>query len=51
MENIDRALFVELAAPPIVIFLDRDAFSDEPRSFGFHSDASIAGLGATTEHD
>ena len=46
-----RALFAELAAPPILVFLDWDTVIDTSRPFRLHCDASTAGLGATLEQE
>ena len=51
MEDIVRALFAELAAPPILVFPDWDAVIDTSRPFRLHCDASTAGLGATLEQE
>ena len=50
-ENTVRALLVELAAPPILVFPDWDAVIDTSRPFRLHCDASTAGLGATLEQE
>ena len=51
MEDTVRALLAELAAPPILVFLDWDAVIDTSRPFRLHCDASTAGLGATLEQE
>ena len=51
MEDIVRALLVELAAPPILVFPDWDGVIDTSRPFRLHCDASTAGLGATLEQE
>ena len=51
MEDIVRALLAELAAPPILVFLDWDAVIVTSRPFRLHCDASTAGLGATLEQE
>ena len=50
-EDTVRALLAELAAPPILVFPDRDAVIDSSRPFRLHCDASTAGLGATLEQE
>ena len=49
MEGTVRALLVELAAPPILVFPDWGAVIDTSRPFRLRCDASTAGLGATLE--
>ena len=51
MEDTVRTLLAELAAPPILVFLDWDAIIDTSRPFRLHCDASNAGLGATLEQE
>ena len=51
MEEAVRALLAELAAPPILVFLDWDAVIDKSRPFRLHCDASTSGLGATLKQD
>ena len=51
MEDTVRALFAELAAPPILVSLDWDAVIDTSWPFRLHCDASTAGLGATLEQE
>ena len=51
MEDTVRALLSELAAPPILVFLDWDAVIDTSRPFRLHCHASTAGLGATLEQE
>ena len=48
LEATVRALLAELAAPPILVFPDRNAAIDKSRPFR-HCDASSGGLGATLE--
>ena len=50
-EDTVRALLAELAAHPILVFLDWDAVIDTSRPFRLHCDASTAGLGATLEQE
>ena len=51
MEEAVRALFAELAAPPILVFPDWDAVIDKFRPFRLHRDASTDSLGATLEQE
>ena len=51
MEDTVCALLAELAASPILVFLDWDAVIDTSRPFRLHCDASTAGLGATLEQE
>ena len=51
MEAAVCALLAELAAPPILVFLDWDAVIDKSRPFRLHCDASTDGLGATLEQE
>ena len=51
MEDTVRTLLVELAAPPILVFPDRDAVIDTSRPLRLHCDASTAGLGTTFEQE
>ena len=51
MEYTVRALLAELAAPPILVFLDWDTVIDTTRPFRLHCDASTAGLRATLEQE
>ena len=51
MEDTVRALLVELAAPPILVFPEWDAVIDTSPPFRLHCDASTAGLGATLEQE
>ena len=51
MEDIVRAFLKELAAPPILIFPDWDAFTDNSRPFCLHCDTSTAGFGATLKQE
>ena len=51
MEDTVRALLVELATPPILVFPDLDAVVDTSQPFRLHCDASTAGLGATLEQE
>ena len=51
VEDTVRTLLAELAAPPILVFPDWDAFIDTPRPLRLHCDASTAGLGATLEQE
>ena len=51
MKAAVRALPAELAAPPILVFPDRDAVIDKSRPFRLHCDASTDGLGATLEQE
>ena len=51
MEDTIRALLVELATPPILIFPDWDAVTDKSRPFRLHRDARTAGFGATLEQE
>ena len=46
-----RTLLAELAASPILVFLDWDAVIDTSRPFHLHCDASTAGLSATLEQE
>ena len=51
MEEVIRALLAELAAPPMLVFPDREAVIDKSRPFRLHCDASTDGLGATLEQE
>ena len=51
LEDTVRGLLAGLAAPPILVFPDRDAVIDTSRPFRLHCDASTAGLGATLEQE
>ena len=51
MEDTVRALLVELATPPILVFLDWDAVVDTYRPFRLHCDASTAGLSANLKQE
>ena len=51
VEDTVRTLLAELAALPILVFPDWDAFIDTPRPLRLHCDASTAGLGATLEQE
>ena len=51
MEDTVRALLAELAAPPILVFLDWDTVIDTSRPFRLHCDASTTDLGATLEQE
>ena len=51
MEEAIRALLAELAAPPILVFLDWDAVIDKSLPFHLHCDASTDGLGATLDQE
>ena len=51
MEDTIRALLVELTTPPILVFPDWDAVTDESSPFRLHCDASTAGFGATPEQE
>ena len=51
VEDTVRTLLAELAAPPILVFPDWDAFIDTSRPLRLHCDASTAGLGATVEQE
>ena len=51
MEDTVRALLVELATPPILVFPDWGAVIDTSRPFRLHCDTSTAGLGATLEQE
>ena len=49
MEEAVRALLVEFATLPILVFPDWDAVNDKSRPFHLHCDASTDSLGATLE--
>ena len=51
MENIVRALFAELGAPPMLAFPEWEPVTDKSRPFCLHCDASTAGFGATLEQE
>ena len=49
MEVIVCEIFAELAAPPIMVFPDRDALADGSRPFHVYCDACIDGFGTALE--
>ena len=51
MEEAVCALLAELAAPPILVFLDWNAVIGKSRPFRLHCDASTDGLGSTLEQE
>ena len=51
MEETVHALLAELAAPPILVFLDWDAVINKSRPLRLHCDASTDGPGATVEQE
>ena len=51
MKEAARALLAELAAPPILVFLDWNAVIGKSRPFRLHCDASTDGLGSTLEQE
>ena len=49
MKNIVRELLAELSAPPVLVYPNWDAVSDNSRPFLLYCDASVDGFGATLE--
>ena len=51
MEAIVRELLAELSTPPVLVYPNRDAVTDNSRPFRLYCDASVDGFGATLEQE